>query len=248
MEAPRGLLSSLLQLGDSGIGRFFKRGGSDDDDDGGDDTDIEPEKPKRGGFLKRLFGRRKSETAREDEDASNRSIDDDSDEDGQGPPLEGRPKDKNKEGLGKKLRRKLSKASGALMAVAAPGGPSTKSMQVELSLEFASPAALKCSTPAVWQGRLRDSSLVRVVFNLRTVWAEVRNAFEDFVSSGLALEVTCKSRGGCLLEDSLISCVQVRHSLRQSTVCTHRRIPQQAHMHPAASTRRRAGWLFVSLS
>ncbi|KAL8436411.1 hypothetical protein ACSSS7_001811 [Eimeria intestinalis] len=106
-------------------------------------------------------------------------------------------------GVGKKIKR-FGKASGDVLLKS-----SVLKTAVDASVDFSSPAAPKCGTPAVWQGKLRVSTLVRVTFNVRVLWAEVSNQFGDFISSALALELICKERRGCLLDNALISCVQV---------------------------------------
>ncbi|KAL8452243.1 hypothetical protein Emed_001404 [Eimeria media] len=207
------LASSFLQTETGGIGRFFKRRGGDDegDDEGGDDDD-EGGGSKKPGFFKRLFKRKSKQEGEEEGGEGDEEGDYGEDEEGEpskgkkggrkGSSTKGRRRVMLK-GMGKKIK-KFGKTSGDVLL-----GSNILKTSVDASIDFSSPAAPKCGTPAVWQGRLRVSSLVRVTFNVRVLWAEVSNQFEAFISSALALELTCKERNGCLLDNALISCVQV---------------------------------------
>ncbi|OEH80606.1 hypothetical protein cyc_08817 [Cyclospora cayetanensis] len=201
-------LASFSQLSVGFIKRFFKKGDDDfADDEGGDGGDDEGEGRKRGGFFKK-FLRRKSRDAQDDYEGNGEEGEGDmyENERGFGSRRGGRSKRRGMKKFGKKIKS-IAKASEALLAGSGTGGASSAS--VEMSFDFSSPAAPKCGVPAVWKGRLRLSSLVRVSFNVRVLLAEVEGAFADFVSSAVALEIRCKERRGCTLEDSLISCVQV---------------------------------------
>ncbi|KAL8275529.1 hypothetical protein Esti_000480 [Eimeria stiedai] len=240
-EEAAALASSFLQTQTGGIGRFFKRRKREDEgeDEGGEEEDDERGGSRRPGLFKRLFKRKSKEEA-EEEGGGEGDEEGDYGEDEEGESGKGKRGGRSSEGgsqgrgrtrlkgVGRRLKR-FGKASGDVLL-----GSSALKTSVDASIDFSSPAAPKCGTPAVWQGRLRVSSLVRVTFNVRVLWAEVSSSFEAFISSALALELTCKERRGCLLDNALISCVQVscpkkrevKAGLRKELE-THRRAAEQ---------------------